>query len=509
MRTMAEAARAEQIRQLRSRGISEVDAIRQTHTGTQSADNETVGAPPTDHTAEPGEPEDADSATSPDDVEGSPDRQSDRQFVIVTKDFSGLGWAKKLTEEGETVTLALDNPEDDSKDAKLFDQVGHGWLKTMPLKQAMAELQSDSTYWVFAENCFIDAAEKLIKAGQRVFGTSTLSERMEHDRAYAVGVAEACGLGSPATESFATVDEGVAFLDEHGETAYVFKPDSSEFNHLTFVPGRVGDADANRELAAYLAHIADNPGPYILQERLPKADVLEVNVEVWLYEGQPLLAVLGLELKRKDTGDLGEMAGCAGDFMQLIPLDSPLVKQTVGLMLPFYKDEKYTGTADVNCLITPDGVPHFLEVCDRLGYNAHVTMLLGLLEDGQVGQLIADFTDGVVDGIAERFKKGVAGSLTLFLDHPRPGLPLHIDDRYTEQFYPFDGYKEDDTLLLTGYSNEIGILVQYGATIEAATAALYARMNEEAVACPDSYWRTDVGESPGKRMADLKRRKLL
>ena len=346
-----------------------------------------------------------------------------------------------------------------------------------------------------------------------MFGTSTLSEKLEHDRAYAIGVAEEAGLQSPPTEEFSTVDEGLAFLDEHADTAYVFKPGDGNFTHLTFVPCLKDDADANREVSAYLGHLKEEPGSYILQERIPREDCIEVNVELWFYEGEPFLATLGLELTRKDTGDVGEMAGWAGDFMQVIPMDCPLVEQTIGRMTEFYRGENYTGTADVNVLLTKDGTPWFLEVCDRFGYNAHVTLLLGLLK-GRLGDVLADFTDGRTDGIPAALHAGVAGSLTLFLDHPRPGLPLHVDDSVNAQWYPFDGYREYDTALLTGYSNEVGILVQRGATLEAASEALYRRLSEEAVSVPDSYWRTDLGESdypasPVRRMTELKKRGLL
>jgi phosphoribosylamine-glycine ligase len=247
---------------------------------------------------------------------------------------------------------------------------------------------------------------------------------------------------------------------------------------------------------------------------LPKDDVLEVNVELWFHEGIPLLALLGLELKRKNTGDLGEMAGCAGDIVKMIPMDCPLVQQTIGLLTPFYEKEKYSGFADVNVLIDKAGTPHFLEVCNRFGYNAHVTMFLGLAKEG-FGAIIADYVDGNVEGMEQRFDHdAVAGSLCVFLDHPREGLPLHIDPKVTEQFYVFDGMVEDDQILLTAYSTEIGILVTKAATVQGVADELLTLLKHEAVSAPDLHWRQDLGaedypNAPGKRLKDLEKRGLL
>lgn len=462
----------ENVRQLRADGYSEAEAIRLANQSDSS---------------------DEDDQSLSYEEDESPSQ--DRQFVVVTKDYSGLGWAKKLMEEGETVTLAGENPEDKPEDKKMYEMVAKDWIPRMDLSEAISKLQTDSTYWIFAENNFTEEAEMLRAKGQKVFGTSTLSEKLEHDRNYAVEIAEQSGLSSPPTHEFKTKDEGVSFLDENADKAYVFKPDDSGgTNYSTFVPIRKKDEDANRETYTYLAHMKAEPGSYILQERIPIEEGTEVNVEVWLYEGQPLLAFLGLEVKRKNTYDLGEMAGCGGDIVQMVPLDCKLVQETIGKLLPFYQEQAYTGFADVNVIYTKQG-PQFLEVCNRFGYSAHVSLFLALAQDG-FGNIIADFIDGNVEGMAERFRAGVGSSLTLFLDHPRVGLPLHIDEKYAEMFYPFDGFKEDDTMLLTGYSNEIGIYVAYGSTIEEATKACKEQLAfEEAVSVPDYYYRWDLDET--------------
>lgn len=486
-----EEARRERIRALKGQGYPEVDAIK------------AVG-------------EDRDEPDEDESPESEAAEEAARQFVIVTRDFSGLGWAKKLLEEGESVVIATTFDEDDKKLNKAKRMVGEGWVEVIDLDNAITKLTGDHVYWVFAENCYVDKAKKLIAAGVKVFPTSIeLGDRMEHDRQFAVEVCEQAGLQSPPTEQFESREDGLAFLDDHPNNAYVFKPDDSGgVNFSTFVPVRKDDADANRELYEYLLHMKEEPGTFILQQRIPIEDALEVNCEAWFYEGEPFLASLGLEVKRKNTYDIGEMSGCAGDFTQFIPLDSELVKQTIGKLFPFYKEQKYTGFADVNVLFTKDGTPYFLEVCNRFGYNAHPNMFLALAKDG-FGDLIDDFVEGHVEGMAKRFHTDVGCSLTLFIDHPRVGLPVHIDDDYREQFYPFDGYMEDDQLLLTEYSTEIGIFLGRGKDIPAAWKSVRdAVVFDEAVSVPDMYYRFDLDDdnyynAPILRMKEIKKRGLL
>jgi hypothetical protein len=493
---MADLPVSEQIRVLRNQGHSEAEAIRLAHDIESDVPDESEEALP--------------------DVQATEDSQG-RRFVVVTKDFSGLGWAKKLQEEGEDVVVAVDySTEDDAKLRKQMKQVGQGWVEVVELSTAVNTMQSDNTYWVFAQNWGVDEAKKLIAAGQHVFPPSIeLGEKMEHDREYACGVAADCGLESPPTEEFGSLDEGLSFLDANTDKAYVFKPDDGSFNYMTFVPVRIKAEDANRELYLYLQHMKEDPGTFILQERIDQEDALEVNCELMFFQGVPFLASVGLELKRKNTYDLGEMCGCAGDFMQIIPLDSPLVKATIGKMIPFYEEQEYTGLADVNVIFTKDGVPHFLEVCNRFGYNSHPNLLMNLLKGG-FGQFIVDFVNGDVANMSEHFHSDIGGSLTIFLDHPRPGLPVHLDPKHDAQFYPFDGYKEDDSdLLLTGYSDEIGIYVARGLSLEAVADTIYDEITQkEAVNVPDGYYRTDLAKTdydnaPVLRYKELKKRKLI
>ena len=415
-------------------------------------------------------------------------KQKKRMFVVVTEDMSGLGWVKKLLEEGEQAVLATKISEDE-RDPDQFNEVGKGWVPVITFEQAVKDFSDPMTYWIFDSNKLSEEADKLRTKGQKVFGTSKLSAKMEFDRAYAVKVATDAGLSSPDTHEFSDIQKALDFLDQHDNQPYVFKPDAAEFNRLTYVPFREKGKDANRELYYYLQNLTDFSGTFILQER--KYGV-EINVEAWFYEGEPFISFVGLENKRKHNRDLGEMAGCAGDVEFPVPLDSTLVQDTVGKMFPFYKKEKYTGFADVN-VIVGDTETFFLEVCDRFGYNAHPTLFLTLAIDG-FGSIIADWMDGKVEGMKHRFRNGFGVSVSLYIEHKREGLPIHISPEALKRFYPFDGYKSKDQVLLTGYSEEVGIFTDFDYTIGGAEESIVHKLfYNEAISFPDMFFRTDLG----------------
>jgi phosphoribosylamine-glycine ligase len=428
-----------------------------------------------------------------------------RTFVVYTQDMVGLGWVKKLQEEGEEAVLVA-VPAKDEKDLKEFNLVGNGWVNRTTLEKAP---KGKHVYHLFDSNHLSELADKLRGEGEKVFGTSKLQAKMEHDRKFTTDLAKQSGLDLPDTQEFSTVEKGLAFLDAHQDTSYVFKPDASEFNYLTTVPMREKAADANRELYFFLKH-SDFKGTYILQER---KEGVEVNVELWLQEGEPFFSFATLENKRKGEKDSGEMVGCAGDVTFVIPHDSKLATDTIGKMLPFYKKEKYTGIVDINVIIG-DRQVWFLEVCNRFGYNSHPNLFMNLALDG-FGSIMADWMDGKTKGMPERFRKGYGASVSLFIDHKRPGIPLHLKESYEHKFFPFDGYKDGDDLLLTGYSQEVGIFTDYDYTLHGAMEGVYNKLfHNETVSFTNQGYRQDLDkynypQAPDKRHEALRRMGLI
>ena len=430
-------------------------------------------------------------------------------FIIVTKDFSGLGFAVMLLEEGNEVIVAYKNDDLKAGEKRTYENVGKNLVEKFPLEDVLKSRRKfKDAYWIFDQNIHEGVADALHKEGFKVFGGSKFMEKMEHDRSFAVDFMKQSGLDIPDTHEFSNLPEGIAFLEQNPDDAFVYKPDETEEAWQTFVPSSWEDDQANHELLLYMKTVKDT-GEYILQKRIKG---VEVNVEAWFYEGEPFFAFVGLENKRKLNRDAGSNVGCAQDIDFVVALDAPIVQKTIGRTFPQYKEMKYTGFADVNCIIA-DNKYYFLEVCNRFGYNSHPNLFRNLAID-PTGQILADFIDGNIQGMYERFRLGFGASISLYTDNPRQ-VPLIIKGQALEKFYHFDTFMVEDQLSIAGWAKEVGILCHYGSTIEEAASECISMIDVyEDITFPDISYRSDLGKddwptAPIRRFRALQTMKLL
>lgn len=285
------------------------------------------------------------------------------RVVVVTQEMDGLGLAVLMDRQGTDVLVAVAPDERSPEDRKAVEATGDGLVEKMPLARAITRYAGANAIWLFDDNSLPDQADALRNKGEAVLGTSALSAKMETDRAYAAGLAEEVGFAMPDTQEFSDTGKAVAYLERHPGTAYVCKAQGGDAD-LTFVPLPADpDRAANEMLRGYLASLEGRKGAakrFILQERI--AGGIEVNVDLALHRGRPLAAFVDLESKRRLTGDLGPMVGCAQDLVWTAPLASRLVRQTAGRFLGRPELRDYTGRVDAN-VILKDGKAYWLEAC--------------------------------------------------------------------------------------------------------------------------------------------------
>ena len=426
-----------------------------------------------------------------------------RQWICVSQDFSGLGFCKLIQDTGDDVFILFKNDElDKPEEKKSFKKVSTGIVDRFPLEDIWPQRKIyKNAYWIFDTNYLSEYSDTLRKEGFKVLGAWGLTYKMEHDRKFAVQIANKYGLQSPPTFPFTDVGKALKFLDANKDRAYVFKPDDAEESHLTFVPEFRDPAKSNREVYDYIQSL-QSVKSFILQEKMRG---VEANFEIWFYKGTPCFAFCGLENKRKLNGDLGEQVGCAHDVVFKVPLNSRGVQETIGKLAPFYKEQNYTGFADVNVIIA-DNQNWFLEVCNRFGYNAHPNLFMSLAIDS-FPNIIADFLDGKIMDIDKRFRNGFGDSLMLYHDHPRIGQPLYVPEEIAKDFYCFDYYQEDEKFYLAGYYDiYVGIISAHGYTIQDAGKEVIEKANK--ISFPDIAFRSDIDKhelpnSPIKRYQAL------
>ena len=390
------------------------------------------------------------------------------RFVLVTKYFTGLGFAIRLQDEGHDVVVAYTGIEDRRLQER-YDRVGEGLVERRPLADVMADReQYRDALWVWDENHSVAENESLRASGFRVLLGGTHADTMEHDRDACLAWVGQYGLKSPPSHAFSTAADALSFVQEHPSVAYVFKPDTGE-NYETWVPESYRAEAANRELRAHLQSLSKDT-PFILQER---KDGVEANVEVWFVKGEPRFAFMCLESKKKLTGDLGDLVGCAFDFVFEVPLHCRAVTETVGLLFPAYRAMEYTGFADANFIAARDGV-WFFEKCERFGYNAHPNLFWTLNREG-LGQTLAALQNGSFE---PNFGPGFGASVTMYMDHPAPGKAILLPDEVARDLYLMDVFREGKQLQTAGYADAVLIATAFGYTIQAAWDVALSRARQ-------------------------------
>lgn len=400
------------------------------------------------------------------------------EFVVATRDYAGLGFASRLQDEGHGVILAT-SPPDNAPDS--WSLVGDGLVPKEPLSQVMQRRESlRDAYWIWDFNHSVSENETLRAEGFKVLGGGAHADTMEHDRQACLDFAAMYGLESPPSHRFEKLADAVQFLNENPRTAFVFKPDEGA-NHETLLPEAEDAVEANLELRVHLESSEDK-GAFILQER---KDGVETNVETWFQNGEPVFAFMGLESKKRYTGDMGELGGCAFDFVFTIPLDCRAVTESVGRLFPAYRRMHYTGFADANFIAARDGI-WFFEKCERFGYNAHPNLFWNL-NLGTLGQVLANLIDGT---FRPCFSGGFGASVTMSTrENADGGKAIQFPQKLWKDIYLWDAYRKGEHLVTAGFDRDILILTAYGYTIPTAWELLMRRAAE--VRFPFRHYRTD------------------
>ena len=418
------------------------------------------------------------------------------KFVVVTKWFTGLGFAMRLRDEGHDVELAVAGIDDQRLQAR-YALVGNGLVPKRPLAHVMADRERErDTYFIWDENHSVTENECLRENGFKVFGGGRYADTMEHDRDACLDFVGRYGLQSPPSHAFEDAKAALRFLESHPATAFVCKPDVGD-NHETYLPQSDRAEEANVELRAHLRSFRSRSS-FVLQER---KDGVETNVEVLFVRGEPRFASMTLEAKRRLTGDLGDLGGCAFDFVFAVPLESRAVQETVGRLYPAYREMQYTGFGDANVVVARDGV-WFFEKCERFGYNAHPNLFWNLAHD-PLGETFAALVNG---DFAPNFSPGFGASCTMYMDHPEPGKAIQFPADVYPSLYFFDAQRDSDALLTSGYADSVLCVNAFGYTIPQAWEAALTRAAQ--VKFPGCSYRldgagTDYPSSPMRRYEAL------
>jgi phosphoribosylamine-glycine ligase len=424
------------------------------------------------------------------------------QVIVVTRDWSGLGLGLLMQRQGSKVLFAWDFKEGDDKDSKAAEACGEGLVDKIPLSEATLKFLAQGVLWCFDTNEHFEVAQRLITMGEQVIGTSALSASMENDRLSAARLAKMIGMDLPETKEFSDLGEGIKFLESRKAEAFVYKPNESDPT-ATFVPQELDDpAKANEIVREYLASLKpEGEVSYILQALIPGGT--EANFELWLRDGKPIVAFLNLESKRKLSGDLGILIGCAGGYTTKVPMHIKGIQQTVAGYLGMKETRHYTGSVDAN-VVFANGKIYFLENCFRFGYNGYPEIFYSLAKEPMEAILREWVTGARKTTIESFFRDGFAGSLTLTAEKGEMGYPIILSGAASENTCIYQAFQEDGRLMEVGGWPEIACVISHAKTIEGAGIKCLDLAKQ--VAFPNKGYRTDLAHDdlPGLPAARYK-----
>ena len=366
------------------------------------------------------------------------------KFFIVDRFGDSLGVAWRLQYEGHEVKLFLEDKQAQGQFKGILEQItieeGEKW---------------NPDYIIFGMVGFGKEADRLSKKFP-VFGASSIMDRLEYDRKFALQTLKKAGIKIPKHEEFKNAAEADKFLTAN-PGKWVLKPFGNKGNDLTYV------GEDAKDLAEFIHREEKNLSDGFLLQEFVKG--LEISTEVFYSEGIPILPSNNtFETKKFMNDDLGPTVGCSSSVVWKSFNNLPYNK-TLKKLEPFMKETKYTGPLDINCIISDkDKQMYALELTGRLGYSA-IYALMKLVPE--LGEFIAD----VCDGISEApYKEGYAAALRVTippypLDDKNPdnkdkllvplynqrakGVPIEVE--FGEDIIPLDVCEENKKFVCSGF----------------------------------------------------------
>jgi phosphoribosylamine--glycine ligase len=332
-------------------------------------------------------------------------------------------------------------------------------------------------------------------------GASTLAEKLEDDRVFALQFMQECGIKVSPWEQFDNPADAIRYIKKT-KRPQVFKPvGDQDDKSTTYV------AKSQEDMLRYLDVLfrTAKVSSFVLQEVVTGT---EVSTEVYLNANGHYALNHDLETKKLMDGNLGPNTGCSGSLVWMSKEDR-LFEQGLKRAIEPLQQMGYVGPIDLNTICNDDGA-WGLEFCARFGYDA--TALLTRLLPMEFGE----FLYGVATGERPENlspKHAFCASVRLSIPpYPCEGLPQKfykagvpirgLTRDMLDRFFLYDArLAEDDTLETAGICGWVGCPLAVGETMFQSFEGVKQMLKE--VTVPNGMYRTDVLENTSRRYANL------
>jgi phosphoribosylamine--glycine ligase len=367
------------------------------------------------------------------------------RYNIVSETGDGMGFAARLTQEGEACRMWIRNPDAKSVGDNIVDKVGD-------FEDLLADADRSSDVFVFDASGNGVMADYVKQNGFAVLGGSVLADKLERDRTFGAEVMQDAGIEIPHTVSFSSFEEGVEFVRNNPDVRWVYKP-SKQLGDLS--PSHVSyDTEDLIEMLENISKEVDIVDPQFELQAFEKG--VAFSTELWFQHGEFIPPLTNHTLERKElmNEDIGPSGGCVGNLTWFC--EGCRVCDEAKQFTKWAKQERYHGMLDLNVIVAKrDGQIYGLEFTPRFGYDASPTLFWELARDG-LAKFFADVARGQVSSLDCR--DGFAGALRVTIN-PWPterhsaeeNVPIRgIDKEMMDHLYLYNVKKNDSGLCSAG-----------------------------------------------------------
>jgi len=242
----------------------------------------------------------------------------------------------------------------------------------------------DNTY-------YLDLLEPFRRIGYPIFGCNLAAVEWELDRECGQKVMEECGMPCIPSKTFHDYDSAISYVKKQGK-AFVSKPSGDGERAMSYVANSAADLvymlERWKTVPKYVRSAKEEG--FILQEKI---DGVEMAVGGWFgpFGWSKAGWVENWENKKLMNGDLGVNTGEMGTTVRIVK-KSKLADLVLKPATEQLRRVGYIGYVDVNCIISPTGVPYPLEWTMRDGWP--IRHNLTALIQGDQAQWMLDLTQG-------------------------------------------------------------------------------------------------------------------
>lgn len=404
-------------------------------------------------------------------------------FVSLESLSGDLAW--NVQKGGHQVKIYIKRPEDADVFDGFLDRVDD-WKKYLDWADVV----------VFDDVGFGSQADSLRKAGKKVVGGSSYTDRLEEDREFGQLEMGRLGMLTLPHWDFADFKEAIAFLKSN-PGRYVWKPSGntpSELKGLLFI----GKEEDGVDLLELLEHNEKAWSKKIKNFQLQKyVSGVEVAVGAF-FNGEDFIYPINVNFEHKKLfpGDIGPFTGEMGTLMYWSP-GNVMFAQTLGKAREELKKSGYIGYIDINCIANGKGV-YPLEWTSRFGYPTIEIQMEGILNDmGEFLYALA-YKELVELRTKKGFQVGAVVAVPPFPYNDKKELDIYRDSSIIFK-HPnmMDGIHLGDVKLvdgdwkLAGDSSYVLVVTGSGTTVPEARKQMYSRINN--IILQNMFYRTDIG----------------